>query len=60
MIQCTQPILTALCAFLLLREKLGLEGVVGAAIIIGSILFLNLMEEKERKDSTICVAPDAS
>jgi drug/metabolite transporter (DMT)-like permease len=44
MLQCTQPILTAMCAFLILGETLSLRGILGGLIIIGSILAANLME----------------
>lgn len=53
MIQCTQPILTAACAFIILGESLSLGGLLGAAIIIGSILVVNLMEENEKTEETI-------
>lgn len=46
MLQCTQPVLTAVCSFILLGETLSLIGMLGAAIIIGAILVLNLLEEK--------------
>lgn len=46
MIQCTQPILTALCSFILLGETLSFIGLLGAFIIIGALLALNLMEQK--------------
>lgn len=46
MIQCTQPILTAICSFILLGETLSLVGSLGAFIIIGALLALNMMEQK--------------
>ena len=45
MLQCTQPVLTAACAFILLGETLSLVGMLGAAIIIGAILVVDLIEE---------------
>jgi len=46
MLQCTQPILTALCSFVLLGETLSLVGFAGAFIIIGALLAFNVMDEK--------------
>jgi len=46
MLQCTQPILTALCSFILLGETLSFIGLLGAFIILGALLVLNLMEQK--------------
>lgn len=45
MLQCTQPVLTAVCAFILLGETLSLTGIMGASIIIGAILVVDLIEE---------------
>ncbi|ATW25262.1 DMT family transporter [Candidatus Formimonas warabiya] len=50
MLQCTQPILTAVCSFIILRETLSFRGILGGFIIIGSILVANLMETKEKTD----------
>jgi len=44
MLQCTQPILTAVCSFIILGETLSFRGILGGLIIIGSILVANLME----------------
>jgi len=44
MLQCTQPILTAIISFLLLGERLGSQGLLGAAIIIICILVENIQE----------------
>lgn len=48
MIQCTQPILTAVISFILLGEVLSLSGMLGAAIIIGAILAVNMMETSKK------------
>ncbi|MGE5678242.1 MAG: DMT family transporter [Pseudomonadota bacterium] len=48
MIQCTQPILTAAISFLLLGEKLSIRGMLGAAIIIGAIIAVNMMEADKK------------
>ncbi|HQI16722.1 MAG TPA: hypothetical protein PLL37_07155, partial [Bacillota bacterium] len=39
-------ILTALCSFILLGETLSFIGLLGAFIILGALLVLNLMEQK--------------
>lgn len=52
MLQCTQPILTALCSFIILREIMSFRGIVGGLIIIGSILVANLLEANEQTDQT--------
>lgn len=51
MLQCTQPILTALCSFIILRETLSFRGISGGIIIIGSILAANLLETNETTES---------
>ncbi len=43
MLQCTQPILTAVCSFIILGETLSFRGILGGLIIIGSILVANLI-----------------
>ncbi|NCB42184.1 MAG: DMT family transporter [Clostridia bacterium] len=48
MLQCTQPILTAVFSFIILRETLGLRGIMGGLLIIGSALAANLMETNEK------------
>lgn len=48
MLQCSQPLLTAACSFLILGETLGFRGILGGIIIIASILAANLMELKEK------------
>lgn len=48
MLQCTQPLLTAACSFLILGETLSFRGILGGVIIIGSILAANLMEMREK------------
>lgn len=51
MLQCTQPILTAVCSFIILRETLSFRGILGGLIIIGSILVANLIETNEKMDN---------
>ena len=41
LLQCTQPILTAVCSYLLLREKLTTVGVAGAALIVACVALEN-------------------
>lgn len=48
MLQCTQPILTAIISYLLLREKLSTLGIIGAAIIILCIIAENIITVKEQ------------
>lgn len=47
MLQCTQPILTAIISYMLLKEKLSTEGFIGAAIIILCIIIENKITSKE-------------
>lgn len=47
MLQCTQPILTAIISYFLLKEKLSTEGFIGAAIIIICIITENIISSKE-------------
>ena len=49
MLQCTQPILTAVCSFIILRETMGFRGILGGLIIISAILIANLLETNEKK-----------
>lgn len=51
MLQCTQPILTAICSFVILRETMSLRGILGGLIIIGSIFVANVIETNEGTDS---------
>lgn len=51
MLQCTQPILTAIISYLLLREKLSTLGIIGAAIIILCIIAENIITVKEQSAS---------
>ncbi|HQB63443.1 MAG TPA: DMT family transporter [Sedimentibacter sp.] len=51
MLQCTQPILTAIISYFLLREKLSTLGVIGAVIIIICIIAENLITAKEQAPS---------
>ena len=41
LLQCTQPILTAACSYLLLGEKLSAIGLVGAALIVACVVLEN-------------------
>jgi len=50
MLQCTQPILTAVCSFFILKETMSFLGIFGGLIIIGSILVANLLETNEKMD----------
>ncbi|MDP4090925.1 MAG: EamA family transporter [Bacillota bacterium] len=48
-LQCTQPILTAVCSFIILRETMSYRGILGGLIIIGSILAANMLKENTEK-----------
>lgn len=48
MLQCTQPILTAVCSFIILRETMSFRGILGGVIIISAILAANLLETKAK------------
>jgi len=48
MLQCTQPILTAIISYLLLKEKLSTEGIIGAAVIIICIIIENKIISKKQ------------
>jgi drug/metabolite transporter (DMT)-like permease len=48
MLQCTQPILTAIISYFLLKEKLSTLGIIGAAIIIICIVLENIITAKEQ------------
>jgi drug/metabolite transporter (DMT)-like permease len=50
MLQCTQPILTAIFSFIILGETLSFRGIIGGMIIIGSVLAANLMEANKTAD----------
>ena len=41
LLQCTQPVLTAACSYLLLRERLTAVGITGAAIIVVCVVLEN-------------------
>ena len=41
LLQCTQPILTAACSYLLLRERLTAVGLTGAAIVVVCVVLEN-------------------
>ena len=51
MLQCTQPIFTALCSFIILSETLSYRGLFGGAVIVGSILVVSRMEGKKVENS---------
>lgn len=48
MLQCTQPILTAIISYFLLREKLSTQGIIGASIIIICIIIENKISSEEK------------
>jgi drug/metabolite transporter (DMT)-like permease len=50
MLQCTQPILTAICSFIILRETMSYRGILGGLIIISAILVANLLKTNEKTD----------
>ena len=41
LLQCTQPVLTAACSYLLLGEKLSAVGLAGAALIVACVVLEN-------------------
>ncbi|HHZ01270.1 MAG TPA: DMT family transporter, partial [Tissierellia bacterium] len=51
MLQCTQPILTAVISYFILKEKLSSIGVLGAAIIIMCLVAENIITAKEQSSS---------
>ena len=51
MLQSTQPILTAIISYFILREKLSTLGVIGAVIIIMCIIAENIITAKEQAPS---------
>lgn len=53
MLQCTQPILTLICSFIILGETLDSRGIIGGIIVIGAILTANLIETYKRTNKTI-------
>ena len=52
MLQCTMPILTALCSFLILGETMSFRGIWGGIIILGAILAANLLGTDKKTDHT--------
>ncbi len=52
MLQCTQPILTALISFLLLGETVSLPGLLGGAVILLALLFDGWREGRKSVPST--------
>ncbi len=53
MLQCTQPILTAIISYFILNEKLSNQGMVGAAIIIICIIAENIITSKESSPKNV-------
>ncbi|MDO5111205.1 MAG: DMT family transporter [Clostridia bacterium] len=54
LLQCTQPVLTALFSFLLLGERLGLMGLAGAAVILVCVVvenYLGLRRERQASEA---------
>ena len=51
LLQCTQPILTAACSYLLLRERLTAVGLTGAAIIVACVVWENWQSGRPQKSS---------
>ncbi len=49
MLQCTQPILTALFSFILLKERLSVVGITGAVIITLCVVIENYVNYREEK-----------
>ena len=49
LLQCTQPILTAVCSYLLLRERLAAVGLTGAAIIVACVVWENWQSGRQQK-----------
>jgi drug/metabolite transporter (DMT)-like permease len=43
-----EPVLTMLLAFVLLKEVLGVLHIVGAALVIGSLVVMNLLDMRKR------------
>ncbi len=52
LLQCTQPILTAACSYLLLRERLTVVGLTGAAIIVACVVWENWQSGRQQKSTT--------
>lgn len=50
MLQCTQPILTALFSFIMLKERLTLPGLIGAGIIMVCVVFENYQSAKRNQE----------
>lgn len=48
LLQCTQPILTAACSYLLLRERLTAVGLTGAAIIVACVVWENWQSGRQQ------------
>lgn len=51
LLQCTQPILTTACSYLLLRERLTAVGLTGAAIIVACVVWENWQSGRPQKSS---------
>lgn len=50
LLQCSCPVMTAVFAFILLKETLSFAGFIGAAVILLCVIAATLMERKESKD----------
>ena len=50
LLQCTYPVMTAVFSFFLLRERLGLAGIAGSAIILCCVVAENLVTAKEERE----------
>ncbi|MFR3390168.1 MAG: EamA family transporter [[Clostridium] scindens] len=50
MVQCSQPVLTAIISFLLLGERLGTLGLIGAFIILACTLAESIKSRNESRD----------
>ena len=51
LLQCTQTILTAACSYLLLRERLTVVGLTGAAIIVACVVWENWQSGRQQKST---------
>jgi len=51
MVQCLYPVMTAFVSFLVLDERLNALGLMGAALILGCILFISASKEDKTQDT---------
>ena len=51
MLQCTQPILTALISYFLLKERLSIIGLIGAGIIMACLVLENIISSRDRSQA---------